>query len=76
MSESYVACGDCLVELVYSEDDEWRTGGCPNCGRICFVMSKTKGALDLGIVREDPPGGNQLHIFEESFQSIIDREKS
>jgi hypothetical protein len=60
------ACGGEIVSTTH--DDGARTWRCP-CGRTEGCMLP-RGALDLGIIRADSPGENNLAAFYETFEQV------
>lgn len=68
------ACGLCGEPVVFAEDDEARWGKCL-CGAFVWYESKMRGSLDLGIIRDDPPGKNRLEVFWETFENVVTTEE-
>jgi hypothetical protein len=65
-------CLACQQPVMDTDHGDWMTGRCP-CGKTHWYRHKFKGALDLGLVRADPPEAkNDYEFFFEQFETIID----
>lgn len=62
-------CGVCAGPVTSLTDPEgWTRWSCP-CGRTCG-MSAPYGALDLGIIRQEPDGENNFAVFKETWEGV------
>jgi hypothetical protein len=70
-----LVCPDCdLLMNRYRQvpaTEHWTEWQCWDCGHV-FGGFSDRGTLDLGLVREDPPGENNLIVFTENFEAVAD----